>query len=63
MSSGRLTVTRFVIPGSYWSPSPLPDFSASHAEYVKGEWADEVIYAMLAREWQDRRPVAAPVAP
>ncbi|MGW0507355.1 GNAT family N-acetyltransferase [Micromonospora sp. NPDC003241] len=32
-------------------------------EYVKGEWADEVIYAMLAREWQDRRPAAAPVAP
>ncbi|MFI7081740.1 GNAT family N-acetyltransferase [Micromonospora sp. NPDC049903] len=32
-------------------------------EYVKGEWADEVIYAMLAREWRDRRPAAAPVAP
>jgi RimJ/RimL family protein N-acetyltransferase len=23
-------------------------------EYVKGEWTDELIYAMLDREWQAR---------
>jgi RimJ/RimL family protein N-acetyltransferase len=26
-------------------------------EYVKGEWTDELIYAMLDREWQARRPL------
>ncbi|MDG4798570.1 GNAT family protein [Micromonospora sp. WMMD1082] len=31
-------------------------------EFVKGEWTDEVIYAMLAREWRARRD-AAPAAP
>jgi RimJ/RimL family protein N-acetyltransferase len=24
-------------------------------EFVKGEWCDELVYAMLATEWQDRR--------
>nr|WP_237503828.1 GNAT family protein [Streptomyces sp. SID8375] len=24
-------------------------------EFLDGEWSDEVIYAMLAREWRDRR--------
>lgn len=26
-------------------------------EYVKGEWTDELIYAMLDREWQARPPL------
>jgi RimJ/RimL family protein N-acetyltransferase len=25
-------------------------------EYLKGEWTDEIVYAMLAREWYDLRP-------
>ena len=25
-------------------------------EWVKGEWSDEAIYAVLAREWAERRP-------
>lgn len=25
-------------------------------EFVKGEWCDEVVFAMLAREWADSRP-------
>lgn len=25
-------------------------------EFVKGEWADEVIYAVLDRQWSDRHP-------
>ncbi|NYI04120.1 GNAT family N-acetyltransferase [Allostreptomyces psammosilenae] len=30
-------------------------------EWVKGEWTDEVVYAMLAREWAARRdPAEAP---
>ncbi|MFI7021975.1 GNAT family N-acetyltransferase [Micromonospora sp. NPDC049900] len=32
-------------------------------EYVKGEWADEVIYALLAREWRDRCTGTTPVGP
>ncbi|SCL30930.1 Protein N-acetyltransferase, RimJ/RimL family [Micromonospora pallida] len=26
------------------------------SEFVKGEWCDEVVYAMLAREWEKHRP-------
>jgi RimJ/RimL family protein N-acetyltransferase len=26
-----------------------------HTEMVKGEWADELIYAMLDHEWKERR--------
>ncbi|WP_204035554.1 GNAT family N-acetyltransferase, partial [Micromonospora qiuiae] len=29
-------------------------------EFVKGEWADEVIYAQLAREWRASRTAASP---
>ena len=25
-------------------------------EWVKGEWTDELVYAMLAAEWQQRQP-------
>lgn len=32
-------------------------------EFVKGEWADEVIYAQLAREWRARRAAGEPGAP
>ncbi|MFU8853446.1 hypothetical protein ACNAW0_21025 [Micromonospora sp. SL1-18] len=28
------------------------------SEFVKGEWTDEVVYALLGREWQ-ARPIAA----
>ena len=30
-------------------------------EFVKGEWTDEVVYAMLASEWAEREPQAIPV--
>jgi RimJ/RimL family protein N-acetyltransferase len=26
-------------------------------EFVKGEWTDELLYAMLAREWIAREPI------
>ncbi|MCW2947645.1 MAG: GCN5-related N-acetyltransferase, partial [Actinoallomurus sp.] len=29
-------------------------------ELVKGEWTDEVVYAMLADEWRARRPEQVP---
>lgn len=29
-------------------------------EYVKGVWCDELIYAMLAGEWRDRRSASVP---
>ena len=25
-------------------------------EFVKGEWVDEAVYAVLANEWRSRRP-------
>ncbi len=27
-------------------------------EFVKGEWVDEVVYAVLADEWWERRPTS-----
>jgi len=33
-----------------------------HNEIVKGEWGEELIYAMLDHEWRSRRPAAGPAA-
>jgi RimJ/RimL family protein N-acetyltransferase len=27
-----------------------------HSEMIKGQWADELVYAILDREWRARRP-------
>jgi RimJ/RimL family protein N-acetyltransferase len=29
-------------------------------EYVKGIWCDELVYALLADEWRDRRSASVP---
>jgi RimJ/RimL family protein N-acetyltransferase len=32
-------------------------------EFVKGEWTDEAVYAVLEEEWRARRSAPAPIAP